>query len=454
MDARRPLTLKDGRYELRELLGEGGSSRVWLAWDAGVGRDVAIKIVQGDGRVLETRARRLAQEAVALRTVRHPGVVELLAHEPDVSPPYLVLEYLPGGTLEARLARRSAVPPRLAVGWMIDVLGALEVAHRRGVVHRDVKPSNILLDAHGRAKLVDFGIALVDGELEPTRTDAGVGSIMYMAPEQRIDARTVGPAADVYAVASTLFQLVTGATAVDLFAADATSHRWSDVPAPLRPVLVRATRHEPVERPASAAALARALADAAVHLDDGPRIGVRRPGLGPETHGRRVAQGTSWIGSSAVLAALLVGSVAVVRARVEPPAPAPAPDTIAQPFAAEGGWSGIVDAAYGRLVVEGTPASVRARLTSSLAAPGATRTLVGTFDPATGVLLVEDPVEAPERHRLVLTLEGDGRRLVGTAENLGTTQIRTVSLGREGESARPGTAERGTQGAVHEGRSE
>lgn len=449
MDAHPPSPLGDGRYELREVIGEGGSARVWRAWDTVEGRDVAVKVALGEGRLLETRARRLAQEASALRALRHPGVVELLVDASDATPPYLVLEHLPGGTLEARVAGRRPVAPRLAVRWMVEVLAALEVAHRRGVVHRDVKPSNILLDASGRARLVDFGIARIDGELEATRTDAGVGSIMFMAPEQRLDARAVGPAADVYAVASTLYHLVTGATAVDLFAAEAASHRWSDVPAPLRPVLVRATRHAPGERPGSAAELARALADAAVHLDEAPVTTVRR--AVPSAVARQASPPSAWIGSSLLVAVLVVAITAGLRA-VLGPSPEPV-DALVGPFPAEGGWSGIVDDGYGRLFVEGAPTAVRARLTSSLGVPGGTRALVGTFDPASGVLVVEDPGGARDRHRFVLTLEAGGRRLVGTAENLVTTSLHTVSLVRDGESPPTAGAGRGTQGSAREGRS-
>ncbi len=267
------LTLGDGRYELIELIGEGGMARVWRAYDTKLHVHCAIKVIIGEGRAAEVRGRRLLNEARAMMRTRHPGIVRVHQIVDDDGPPYIVMDVVAGGTLQQRLEASqgtSGLPARQVCTWMLEVLAALAAAHAQSVVHRDIKPSNILLDEAGHALLADFGIALLVDEDRHTRTHIAMGSMLYMAPEQRMDARAVGPAADLYAVASTAYHLLTAATPVDLCMADPASPRWEAVPEALREVLQRATRHDPAQRYGSAAEMTAALAAAAEQLPEEP----------------------------------------------------------------------------------------------------------------------------------------------------------------------------------------
>ncbi|MEQ1505296.1 MAG: serine/threonine-protein kinase, partial [Myxococcota bacterium] len=246
------------RYRLERELGTGGSAAVWLAHDLVLDRTTALKLLLPVDQGGDTRRERLRTEARALAALDHPNVVRVfdLGHHADRD--YIVMEYLERGSLADRQVEDGPLAPIDAVDAVIAVLAGLEAAHAAGIVHRDVKPGNVLIRADGTVALCDFGIARTDLG-SATRTGVALGSIGYMAPEQRIDARRVGPAADVYAAACTLYNLLTTDTPVDLYLAPDTSPRWEPVPAPLRPVVRRATRAEPSARFASAAEMAEAL---------------------------------------------------------------------------------------------------------------------------------------------------------------------------------------------------
>lgn len=189
----------------------------------------------------------------------HPNV--LAVHDVGEGEGYdwVVMDLAEGGSLAQRI-EAGPVDRALAVRWIVEVLRALQAAHAAGIVHRDVKPQNILLDRYGHAQLADFGIALMGEEmLRTTRTGMALGSLAYMAPEQRIDARKVTQEADIYAVGATLHHLLTGASPMDLFMAGEHSERLAAVPDDLRGVVVAATRYEPSRRYATAEGMANAL---------------------------------------------------------------------------------------------------------------------------------------------------------------------------------------------------
>ena len=174
-----------GRYELVERLGSGGFGVVWAARDARLDRDVALKRIAVDDPAV---ARRAAREAKAAARLSHPGIVALYEAGRDADAVYLVSELVCGHTL-ARLLADGALSDRDIVGIGTVLCAALTHAHRRGVVHRDVKPQNVIIpeapaDGHGVAKLTDFGIARLLGEDVLTRTGDIVGTLAYMAPEQ------------------------------------------------------------------------------------------------------------------------------------------------------------------------------------------------------------------------------------------------------------------------------
>ncbi len=195
-----------GRYRIERLLGAGASGRVFLATDEIAGKSVAIKMFFAAGARGGTAYERFVREARLASTLRHPSLVEV--YDVSVERGYLVMEYLPGGSLQQRLAGGEVLPPAQIRRMALDLVGGLEAAHHRGVVHRDVKPANIFFDARGTAKLGDFGVAhLVD--LGQTQTGGLIGTLAYMSPEQ-ITGAAISIAADLYSVGVTLFEVVTG----------------------------------------------------------------------------------------------------------------------------------------------------------------------------------------------------------------------------------------------------
>jgi serine/threonine protein kinase len=240
-------------------------ARVFRARDTKLGVDCAVKLLDVPEHLRDDLRSRLRSEAHAMALVQHPHVLRVLDVGSDGPADWIAMELAPGGSLEDQFEAGGPLPPRQAANWHADVLDALHAAHAAGVIHRDVKPSNLLLTADGRVLLADFGIARVVDDpaaQRSTRTGVTMGTMAYMAPEQRVDARGVGPAADQYAVAASLYWVVTGWNPIDLFAADLDSQRWDPVPEPLRAALFRATRYQPAERFTSAAEMARALRDA------------------------------------------------------------------------------------------------------------------------------------------------------------------------------------------------
>ncbi len=195
-----------GRYRLDRLLGAGGSGRVFLATDEVAGRQVAVKMFFAAGARGGAAYERFVREAKLASTLKHPSLVEV--YDVSLERGYLVMEFLPGGSLAQRLAGGEVFAPAVIRRMALDLIGGLEAAHHRGVVHRDVKPANIFFDARGTAKLGDFGVAhLVD--LGQTQTGGLIGTLAYMSPEQ-ITGAPISIAADLYALGVTLFEVVTG----------------------------------------------------------------------------------------------------------------------------------------------------------------------------------------------------------------------------------------------------
>ena len=288
--------LGGGRYRLREVLGTGGMATVYRAYDDKLDVDRAIKVLNPNLMLSEVMRARFQDEARTLARLRHPHIVAVHDFGQDQSRLYMVMEYLPGGSLERRLRRRGPLYPRDATLVMLSVLSALEEVHRLGVVHRDVKPANVLLDRDGTPKLADFGIAHLQ-DSKKTRHGAAVGTWAYMAPEQRSNARAADLRADIYGAGATLFSLLTTEEPQDLDRAEHHQEALDALPPILREIILRATQYKPGDRYATVTELRAALTTALGELPPAPpgappivsiapverELGVERFRLVPDT---------------------------------------------------------------------------------------------------------------------------------------------------------------------------
>jgi eukaryotic-like serine/threonine-protein kinase len=279
-----------GRYRLRALLAVGGMGAVWAAEDAVLGREVAVKVL-GEALAGDRRAAlRLRREARAAGRLAHPGIARVWDLGEDAGRPYLVMELLHGESLAARLARAGPLEPAEAVRVVASAADALEIAHRAGIVHRDVKPGNVFVTSGGDVKLLDFGIARAANEAALTGGDL-LGTAAYLAPE-RVLGHDATPAADVYALGVLLYELLAGRPpfAGDTGTALAMAHVHARpaplgtvaprVPPALAAACERALAKDPAARPPSAAALAALLRSAvapAPGRGPGPRLSVPDP---------------------------------------------------------------------------------------------------------------------------------------------------------------------------------
>jgi serine/threonine protein kinase len=197
-------------YELLRELGRGGMGVVYLANQDGLNRQVALKMVLSGAHASETETCRFLAEAEAVASIRHPGVVQVFDFGTHEGRPYFALEYLPGGSLTAKLAG-TPLTASDAVELVEPISRAVQAAHDAGVIHRDLKPGNILFDGDNIAKVTDFGLARKsDTSSGLTQTGAILGTPSYMAPEQAQGQKDVGPTADVYAVGAILYECLTG----------------------------------------------------------------------------------------------------------------------------------------------------------------------------------------------------------------------------------------------------
>lgn len=230
---------------------------MFRATDLETGALRAVKVMSPDSTAVAQQ--RFITEGEAMRRIRHPCIVAAHAVGTYSGVPYLVMDLIQGESLLERRQAQGPLGPDEVGLLMIQVLSALAEAHTHGMIHRDVKPANILVDGAGRAFLCDFGIARLDGGARLTETGSTLGTILYMAPEHRYDAHHVDLTADLYAVGATVFRLSSDEPPVDLFAASPDSRRWAAIPPSLRRVVVRATRTEPRDRYPDARSMAEAL---------------------------------------------------------------------------------------------------------------------------------------------------------------------------------------------------
>ncbi|MFF2541452.1 protein kinase [Kitasatospora sp. NPDC058063] len=254
----------NGRYELVDLLGVGGMATVWRGTDRVLGRQVAVKVLNG-GLADDPRfAERFSREAQHAAMLAHPRIVMVFDSGVDQGTPFIVMELVSGRSLAALLAEQQALPVERAVGIAAAVCEALSVAHAAGLVHRDIKPGNIMITDDGGVKVVDFGIARAGSSSNLTQTASVLGTAAYLSPEQatasELDGRT-----DLYAVGCVLTEMLTGATpfTAETPVAIAFKHvseqplppsvRRQGLPPALDAAVLRLLAKNPADRPADAA---------------------------------------------------------------------------------------------------------------------------------------------------------------------------------------------------------
>ena len=220
------------RYRDPQPIASGGMGDIYRATDDELGRDVAIKVLASRYAESESVRARFRREALAAgRLSASPYIVTIFDVDEHDGRPLIVMEYMPGGSLAERLARGRPVPPADALVWIDDAAAALDAAHAEGIVHRDVKPANLLLNARGRVQIADFGIASATGSDSFTQTGTIMGTAGYLSPEQAQGLRA-SPASDRYALAVVAWELLAGRRPfeADTPTAEAAAHVHAPIP--------------------------------------------------------------------------------------------------------------------------------------------------------------------------------------------------------------------------------
>lgn len=202
-----------GRYRIEDLLGKGGMSAVYKATDPNLRRVVAVKLIHSHLTDDESFVRRFEEEAATVAQLRHPNIIQVFDFNHDEGTYYIIFEFLPGETLQSRIKRLSQSNRPMDLQEVVKITAgiadALDYAHKRNLVHRDVKPANVMINVHGQPILMDFGIVKIVGGTQHTATGATIGTARYMSPEQirstNIDGRT-----DIYSLGVMLYEMVGG----------------------------------------------------------------------------------------------------------------------------------------------------------------------------------------------------------------------------------------------------
>ncbi len=264
-----PMTLPEppeilaDRYLVGKLVGTGSSGAVYMARDRNSGRRLAIKIRVARDKDAPVR---FIAEAHAMARLQHPRLVHVEDSGQEGNLYWFVMPYYGNGSLRDRVRKQGSIPPDQAVAWTFQILEGLAVVHDAQLVHRDVKPHNVLLDGEDHALLTDFGLVrhVAGGVPYRTRTDQSMGTPNYRAPEQAADAARVDLRADIYGVGANLYFLVTGRRPGFLYMVEEDDPVMEPVPAALRPFILTCMAYKPEDRYTDA----RACAQEVVKLHD------------------------------------------------------------------------------------------------------------------------------------------------------------------------------------------
>ncbi|MGP0100446.1 MAG: Stk1 family PASTA domain-containing Ser/Thr kinase [Solirubrobacteraceae bacterium] len=351
-----PETIIDGRYRVISRLGSGGMADVYLAQDQLLGRDVAVKVLHHHFSEDQEFVERFRREASSAAALSHPNIVAIFDRGEWNGTYYIAMEYVAGRTLKTIVREHGALDPAAAIDIVVQILRAARFAHRRGVIHRDLKPHNVILDEEGRARVTDFGIARA-GASDMTLTGSIMGTAQYLSPEQA-QGLAVSAASDLYSIGVILYELLTGVvpfegeTAVAIAFKQVSAEPYPPsalnpaLPHTLDAVVLRALAKDPAQRYADADELIAALererqllpalsgAAATTAIPDGyvhhaqpqpPRTGsllLAQPGTGqyeleggapPDDRRRRRRRGLLWALAAVLVAGLAVAAVLLTQ---------------------------------------------------------------------------------------------------------------------------------------------
>jgi eukaryotic-like serine/threonine-protein kinase len=263
----------DGRYLVERLLGSGGMAQVYLVHDEVLDRQVALKILRDQYAEDEEFVQRFRREARSAASLSHPNIVSIYDQgRSEEGAYYIAMEYVPGGTLKERIRREVALTPGAAAGVALQIADALSEAHEKGVIHRDIKPQNVLVTEKGDVKVTDFGIARAAASASSGATATGtvLGTVDYMSPEQA-RAESVGTQSDLYSLGVVLYEMLTGTLPYEAESPIGTAMKHAteptrsprevnpSIPEPLAILTTKLLAKDPEDRYASAAALSEDL---------------------------------------------------------------------------------------------------------------------------------------------------------------------------------------------------
>lgn len=258
----------DGRYEIKEIIGVGGMANVYRAYDSIDDRTVAVKILRDEHMQNDELLRRFRNESKAIAVLSHPNIVKVydVSFNEDIQ--YIVMEYIDGITLKEYIEQQKVLRWKEAVHFTVQILRALQHAHDKGIVHRDIKPQNIMLLADGTIKVADFGIARFARASQQTVTDKAIGSVHYISPEQAKGDIT-DEKSDIYSVGVMLYEMTTGKLPFDADSPVSVALKQiqsqpktprsvnPDIPEGLEDIIIRAMQKDPARRYQSAAEMLR-----------------------------------------------------------------------------------------------------------------------------------------------------------------------------------------------------